>query len=99
MLCDIRLSSSATVVSRDAASAVSRAVSPSVRVGPGCTTVTLIPNGPSSSARFLVMAETLTLRTVCATELALRAARPLTLMMRPQPAVFMCGTTARAARR
>ena len=35
----------------------------SVIVVPGCTTVTLIPCGPSSSARFLVNAETATLRT------------------------------------
>ena len=34
----------------------------SVRVAPGCTTVTLIPWGPNSSARFFVIAATETLR-------------------------------------
>src|SRR5205085_9660172 len=45
--------------------AARRATTPgvaSVRVRPGCTTVTLMPDGPSSSARFLVSAATETLR-------------------------------------
>jgi len=42
--------------------AASRSAVRSVRVIPGWTTVTLTPLGPSSSARFLVKAETATLR-------------------------------------
>src|SRR3954471_18842983 len=71
----------------------------SVTVGPGCTTVTLIPDGPSSSARFLVSAATATLRTLPTTEPVWRAANPLTLTIRPQPDAAMNGATARAQRR
>src|SRR3954447_1794231 len=71
----------------------------SVIVGPGCTTVTLIPDGPSSSARFLVSADTATLRTDPTTEPVWRAARPLTLTIRPHPEAAMNGATARAQRR
>src|SRR4051794_4646484 len=71
----------------------------SVWVRPGCTTVTLMPWRPSSSARFLVRADTATLRTDPMTEPVWRAARPLTLMMRPQPWAIIPGATSRAQRR
>jgi hypothetical protein len=71
----------------------------SVRVRPGWTALTLTPDGPSSSARFLVIADTATLRMDPMTEPVLRAARPLTLMIRPQPAATMSGATAWAHRR
>jgi len=71
----------------------------SVRVIPGCTTVTLMPEGPSSSARFLVIAATATLRTEPTTVPAWRAASPEMLMILPQPAARMCGTKARMHRR
>ena len=57
----------------------------SVRIKPGWTTVTLMPDGPSSSARFLVMAATATFLILPTTELDCRAANPLMLMIRPQP--------------
>ncbi len=78
-------SSSATGVPVSADSSASRAASRSVWVRPGWTTVTLMPCGPSSSARFFVTAATLTFRTVWAMEFALRAPSPLMLMIRPQP--------------
>ena len=71
----------------------------SVRVRPGWTTLTLMPFGPSSSARFFVSATTETLRMLPIIEPVWRAARPLTLMMRPQPRSIMCGATSRAQRR
>src|SRR6202042_395584 len=71
----------------------------SVRVSPGWTAVTLTPDGPSSSARFLVIADTATLRMDPMTDPVLRAARPLTLTIRPQPAATMPGATAWAHRR
>ena len=71
----------------------------SVIVGPGCTTVTLTPDGPSSSARFFVRAATATLRTDPTTEPVWRAANPLTLTIRPQPEATINGATARAQRR
>jgi hypothetical protein len=83
-----------------AARAASRSGVLSVTVMPGCTTVTSIPDGPSSSARILVRAATATLRIEPAGAVpALRAARPLMLMIRPQPWAVMCGATARAQRR
>ena len=69
---------------RSARAAITPAVF-SVRVRPGWTTVTLMPCGPSSSARFLVSATTATLRMLPIVEPVLRAASPLMLMMRPQP--------------
>ena len=48
----------------------------SVRVSPGWTTVTLMPHGPSSSARFFVIAATATLRIEPITAPVLRAPRP-----------------------
>jgi hypothetical protein len=71
----------------------------SVRVRPGCTTVTLMPEGPSSSARFLVSAATATLRMLPTVLPVWRAASPLTLTMRPQPRVRMPLATSRAQRR
>ena len=68
----------------------------SVTVAPGCTTVTLMPCGPSSSARFLVNAETATLRMLPSVLPVCRAARPLTLTIRPQRCACMKGATARA---
>jgi hypothetical protein len=95
----ITSATSAAVTSRpiDTPSASAAGGVRSVTVGPGWTTVTLIPCGPSSSARFFVSALTATLRTEPTTEPVERAASPLTLMIRPQPS--MCGTTARAIRR
>jgi hypothetical protein len=71
----------------------------SVRVSPGWTAFTLMPDGPSSSARFLVIADTATLRMDPMIDPVLRAASPLTLMIRPQPASTMPGATAWAHRR
>ena len=71
----------------------------SVTVTPGWTTVTLIPSWPSSSARFLVIAATATFRTEPVIAPDDRAASPLMLMIRPQPAARMCGTKARMHRR
>ena len=71
----------------------------SVTVMPGWTTVTLIPSLPSSSARFLVIADTATFRTVPVIAPLDLAASPLTLTIRPQPAARMCGTKARMHRR
>jgi hypothetical protein len=57
----------------------------SVLVVPGWTTVTFTPDGPNSSARFLVIAATETLRMDPIVEPVLRAASPLTLIIRPHP--------------
>ena len=80
----------------------SRATTPgvaSVRVRPGCTTVTLMPLGPSSSARFLVSAATATLRIEPTAEPVERAPSPEMLMMRPHPCAAIRGATAWAQRR
>ncbi len=61
--------------------------------------MTLIPCGPSSSARFFVAAATATLRMEPIADPLWRAARPLMFTMRPQPVAIMCGATARAQRR
>jgi hypothetical protein len=71
----------------------------SVRVSPGWTAFTVTPDGPSSSARFLVIADTATLRMDPMTDPVLKAARPLTLMIRPQPASTTPGATAWTHRR
>ena len=71
----------------------------SVTVIPGWTTVTVMPAGPSSSARFAVIAATATLRTDPTSDPVRRALSPLMLMIRPHPAETMCGATARAQRR
>ena len=74
--------------------AARRAITPgvaSVRVRPGCTTVTLMPCGPSSSARFFVIAATATLRIEPMTAPVLRAPRPEMLMIRPQPWAIIAG--------
>src|SRR3954466_1564499 len=71
----------------------------SVTVGPGCTTVTLMPDGPSSSARFFVSAATATLRTLPTIEPVWRVASPLTLTIRPHFPAAMYGAAARAQRR
>ena len=71
----------------------------SVRVSPGWTTVTVIPAGPSSSARFFVSAATATLRIEPMTDPVLRAPRPEMLMIRPQPWAIIAGATAWAQRR
>ena len=92
-------SSSSTVVPRDCAIAAIASGVRSVRVMPGCTTVTLTPRGPSSSARFFVIAETATLRIVPTTLPVWRAARPAMLTIRPQPLSTISGATARAQRR
>ena len=84
------------------ASAALAAITPgvfSVRVRPGCTTVTLMPDRPNSSARFLVSAATPTLRTEPTADPVLRAPSPDTLMMRPHPCATMCGAASRAQRR
>src|ERR1700722_530982 len=96
---DIRRSISADSTPAAAAWAAMTPGVASVRVNPGWTALTLTPDGPSSSARFLVIAETATLRMEPITDPVLRAARPLTLMIRPQPAAIMPGATAWAHRR
>ena len=71
----------------------------SVRVSPGCTAVTLMPSGPSSSARFLTSAATATLRIEPIAEPVCRAASPEMQMIRPQPPAAIKGATSRAQRR
>src|SRR6478736_3283374 len=71
----------------------------SVRVAPGCSATTLIPFGPSSSARFLVSAETPTLRIVAIGRPVPYAASPPILMIRPQPFLIKCGASARVVRK
>jgi hypothetical protein len=56
-----------------------------VRVRPGCTQTTEMPDGASSSARFFVSAATPTLRIEPIVEPVLSAARPEMLIMRPPP--------------
>lgn len=70
----------------------------SVRVSPGWTTVTLIPAGPHSSAMFLLSAATAILRMMPTAFPVWRAAKPLTLTMRPQPFEGIPATTAWAQR-
>lgn len=92
-------SSSATEIPRAAAISANFSGVRSVTVYPGCTTVTAIPCGPSSSARFLVIAATATLRIDPNVELASRALSPLTFTIRPQPRSRIPGASARAHRR
>ncbi len=58
-----------------------------------------MPFGPSSSARFLVSAETPTLRSVAMGRPVWYAAKPPMLMMRPQPFLIRCGASARDVRK
>src|SRR6202453_2716364 len=53
----------------------------SVRVSPGWTAFTLTPPGPSSSARFLVIADTATLRMDPMTEPVLTLSPPLAVVI------------------
>ena len=55
----------------------------SVRVAPGCTTFTWMPEGPNSSAMFLARAATATLRMLPTVLPLWRAARPLRARRRP----------------
>ena len=95
----IRASASSSEIPFDSAICAIRSGVASVRVRPGCTTVTLIPSGPSSSARFLVSAATDTLRIDPTVFPLPRAARPETLTIRPQPCSCMYGAAAREQRR
>ena len=95
----IRASASSSEMPFDSAICAIRSGVASVRVSPGCTTVTLIPSGPNSSARFLVIAATDTLRIEPTVLPEPRAASPDTLMIRPQPCSCMYGAAAREQRR
>ena len=56
--------------------------------------MTFSPDGPNSSARFFVITATATLRMDPIVEPVLRAASPLTLMIRPHSGSTMPGATA-----
>jgi hypothetical protein len=58
----------------------------------------LRPEGPSSSARFLVIAATAAFRIEPKVLLGWCAASPLMSMMRPQPRAINCGAAVRAQR-
>ena len=80
------------------ARAASRRGVRSVRVMPGCTQFTVMPKRPSWTARVLLMCTSDVLRAPPLRLPALRALRPLMLMMRPQRCSFMKGMAARAQR-
>ena len=98
LLSAMRLSSSSGVAFCRLARSSTAGRVRSVKVAPGCTQVTLMPKGPSSSARFLLSDDTATLRSDPTMLPVWRAARPLMLTMRPHPLAFMLGTTACAQR-
>lgn len=70
----------------------------SVRVVPGCTQLTVMPNRPSCTASVLPRCTSDVLRAPPLRLPALRALVPLMLTMRPHVCAFMCGITARAQR-
>src|SRR6185295_10207240 len=91
-------STAATSIPSSLARAARRRGVRSVRVMPGCTQFTVMPKRPSWTARVLLMCTSDVLRAPPLRLPALRALRPLMLMMRPQRCSFMNGMAARAQR-